>query len=117
MFGTDKSISSLQELFSEAMHYLSLQKENIQLQVAEKLIVLLSTVILAFSLIAIGMITLFFLSLTLAGILETLIGVWPLAYALVGGCIALMGASLYWKRERFIVRPLSRFIGNLLLKH
>ena len=46
MFADDNSIENIQQLFLEFKKYLELQKKYTQLEVAEKLTILLSTLIL-----------------------------------------------------------------------
>ena len=46
MFTSDKSIEDLQQLFAEVKKFLALQKQYTLLEVAEKLTILLSTLIL-----------------------------------------------------------------------
>ena len=49
MFADDNSIENIQQLFLEFKKYLELQKKYTQLEVAEKLTILLSTLILVYA--------------------------------------------------------------------
>jgi hypothetical protein len=115
MFATDKTIDSLQALFTEVKHYVDLQKDYIKLDITHKLVVLLSTLILILVLVVLGMIALFYLSFTLAYVLEPHVGGLMNSYAIITGGIILLGGVIYGFRRQLIIRPLTNFIANLLL--
>ena len=115
MFATDKTIDSLQALFTEVKHYVDLQKDYVKLDITHKLTVLLSTLILILILVVLGMIALFYLSFTLAYILEPHVGGLVNSYAIITAGILLIGAVLYGLRQRLIIQPLTHFIANLFL--
>ena len=64
MFADDNSIENIQQLFFDFKKYLELQKKYTQLEVAEKLTILLSTLILVLLVVILGMVALFYLSFT-----------------------------------------------------
>lgn len=115
MFINDKTIDNLQVLFSEAKHYIDLQKDYVKLDITYKLAVLLSTLILIFILTVLGMIALFYLSFTLAYILEHHVGGLMNSYAIITGTILLLGILIYGFRQRLIIQPLTNFLANLIL--
>ena len=115
MFSTDKTIDSLQALFTEVKHYVDLQKDYIKLDITHKLTVLLSTLILILVLVVLGMIALFYLSFTLAYILEPHVGGLMNSDAIITGGILGIAALIYAFRQRLIIQPLTRFLANLLL--
>ena len=115
MFATDKTIDSLQALFTEVKHYVDLQKDYVKLDITHKLTVLLSTLILILILVVLGMIALFYLSFTLAYILEPHVGGLVNSYAIITAGILLIGVVLYWLRKRLIIQPLTNFLANLFL--
>ena len=102
MFTNDKTIDNLQSLIAELKHYVDLQKDYIKLDIAHKLIVLLSTLILIFVLVVLAMIALFYLSFTLAYVLEPHVGGLMNSYAIITGGILLLGAIIYGCRKQFI---------------
>ena len=59
MFADDNSIENIQQLFFDFKKYLELQKKYTQLEVAEKLTILLSTLILVLLVVILGMVALF----------------------------------------------------------
>ena len=115
MFATDKTIDNLQALFTEVKHYVDLQKDYVKLDITHKLTVLLSTLILILILVVLGMTALFYLSFTLAYILEPHVGGLMNSYAIITSGIVLIGVLVYWFRQRLIVQPLTHFLANLLL--
>lgn len=115
MFSTDKTIDNLQALFTEVKHYVDLQKDYVKLDITHKLTVLLSTLILILILVVLGMIALFYLSFTLAYILEPHVGGLVNSYAIITVGILLIGGIIYGCRQRFIIQPLTTFLANLLL--
>lgn len=115
MFTSDKTIDNLQELFKEVKHYVDLQKDYVKLDITHKLTVLLSTLILILILVVLGMIALFYLSFTLAYVLEPLVGGLTTSYAIITGGILLIGILIYGYRQRIIIQPLTNFLANLLL--
>ena len=116
MFGTDKNIENLQQLLVEVKKYVELQRDYIKLDIVEKLTVLLSTLILVLIMLILGMIALFYLSFTLAYILEPHVGGLTQSYAIISACIIFLIIVVTINRKRFIERPLVRFLVNLFLK-
>ena len=115
MFANDKTIDNLQSLFTEVKHYVDLQKEYVKLDITQKLTVLLSTLILILILVVLGMIALFYLSFTLAYLLEPLVGSLTVSYAIISAGILLIAMAIYGCRKRLIIQPLTNFLANLLL--
>ena len=115
MFATDRTIDSLQALFTEVKHYVDLQKDYVKLDITHKLTILLSTLILIFILVVLGMIALFYLSFTLAYVLEPYVGGHTNSYAIITGGILLIGILIYAFRQKLIIQPLTNFLANLLL--
>ena len=115
MFATDKTIDSLQALLTEVKRYVDLQKDYVKLDITHKLTVLLSTLILILILVVLGMIALFYLSFTLAYILEPHVGGLMNSYAIITLGILALGLVIYWLRKRLIIQPLTNFLANLLL--
>lgn len=114
MFINDNTINNLQSLFAEMKHYIELQKNYIKLDIIYKLTVLLSTLILLFILIVLSMITLFYLSFTLAYVLEPIVGGLTISYAIITGGILIITALIYVCRQTIIIQPLTNFLANLL---
>lgn len=117
MFSTDQSIESLQQLFVEVKKYLSLQKQYTQLEIAEKLTVLLSTLILILIVIILSMVALFYLSFTIAYLLAPVLGSLLLSFALITCFIVLLAIVIVRFRKSLIINPMARFIANLFISN
>ncbi len=115
MLGSEQTIDSLQALFNEVKKYVELQKDYIKLDIVQKLTILLSAFILIIVLMILGMIALFYLSFTLAYILEPHVGGLMASYAIISGSILLIIVCIYLFRQRLITQPLTRFLANLFL--
>lgn len=115
MFENNKTIDNLQTLLAEMKHYANLQKDYIKLDITHKLSVLLSTLMLMFIIVGLGLIALLYLSFTLAYMLEIYVGGMMNSYAIITGTVVLIGMLIYLCRQRIIIQPLSRFLTNLML--
>ena len=115
MFGNDNTIDNLQTLFNELKKYVELQKDYIKLDIVQKLTILISALVLILVIMILGMIALFYLSFMLVYILEPHVGGLTISYAIIGGCILLLIAGIYFFRQRLIVHPLTRFLANLFI--
>lgn len=117
MFVNDKTIDDLQSLFAEVKKYIDLQKDYVKLDITHKLTILLSTLILILVLVVLGMIALFYLSFTLAYVLEPHVGGLMNSYGIITGGILLLGLLIYRFRQHLIIQPLTNFLANLLLNN
>lgn len=115
MFGNDKNIDNLQQLLAELKKYAELQKDYVKLHLVEKLTILISTLILVFILLILGIIALFYLSFTLAYVLAPHVGGLMASYGIITGCIILLILLIVLFRKRLIVQPMVNFLANLLL--
>jgi len=114
MFANDKNIDNLQQLLAELKKYAELQKDYVKLHLV-KLTILISTLILVFILLILGIIALFYLSFTLAYVLEPHVGGLMASYGIITGCIILLILLIVLFRKRLIVQPMVNFLANLLL--
>lgn len=114
MFENNKTIDNLQTLLAEMKHYAELQKDYIKLDIAHKLTVLLSTLMLIFILAGLGLIALLYLSFTLAYTLEGYVGGLMNSFAIITGFVILTCILIYLCRRWIIIQPLTRFLTNLI---
>ena len=114
MFENNKTIDNLQTLLAEMKHYAELQKDYIKLDIAHKLTVLLSTLMLIFILAGLGLIALLYLSFTLAYTLEGYVGGLMNSFAIITGVVVLTCILIYLCRRQIIIQPLTRFLTNLI---
>ena len=115
MFTDDKSIDNIQQLFAEFKKFLGLQKEDTQLELTEKLTILLSTLIMILVLTILGMVALFYLLFALAYILEPLVGGLMVSFGIIAGINVLLIAIIYFFRRQLIISPMVNFLANLFL--
>lgn len=115
MFANDKNIDNLQQLFVELKKYAELQKDYVKLHLVEKLTILISSLILVFVLVILGIIALFYLSFTLAYVLAPHVGGLMVSYGIITGCIILLIILIILFRKRLIMQPMVNFLANLLL--
>ena len=114
---TEKNtVDSIRQLIAELKEYAILQKDYAKLQFVEKLtILLLSTLILIFILITLGMVTLFYLLFSLAYVLEPLVGL-SLSFCLIACLSISIIICMIVFRKNLITNPLVRFLATLFLK-
>ena len=116
MFGVEKGIENLQQLFVESKKYLELQTEYAKLELTEKLTILLSTLILVLILIILGMVTLFYFSFTIAYVIAPFIGGLMNSFGLITLFLLIVMAVVYRYRQKLIVAPMVKFLASLFLK-
>ncbi len=115
MFADDQSIENFQQLFIEFKKYLKLQKEYTQLELTEKLTILLSTLILILVLVVLGMVALFYLLFAFAYVLEPLVGGLTASFCIIAGINVLLMVFLYVFRKPLIISPMVNFLANLFI--
>lgn len=116
MFADDKSIENLCRLLGEAKKYLELQKEYTKLELTEKLTILLSTLILVLLVVLLGMVVLFYLSFTLAYLLDPMVGGLMTAFALVAALHLLLIVVVITFRKRLLINPMAKFLAALFFR-
>lgn len=115
MFADDKSIDNLQQLFMEFKEYLKLQKEYTQLEITEKLSILLSALILLLVVITLGIVALFYLSFATAYILEPLVGGLTASFGIIACFHILLIVLIIAFRKKLIINPMVNFVAGLFI--
>ena len=115
MFADDNSIENIQQLFFDFKKYLKLQKKYTQLEVAEKLTILLSTLILVLLVVILGMVALFYLSFPLAYILDPIVGGLMVSFAMISCFHILLIVLIVVFRKKIIINPMTKFIAGLFI--
>lgn len=115
MFANDKSIDNLQDLFQEFRKYLELQGQYLRFEVIEKLTILLSTLVLIFILIIVGVMALFYFSFMLVYMLAMTTGSFAAGYAIIGTALILIALLIYHFRAALIFQPMVNFLARLFL--
>lgn len=110
-----KIAEELKEIVSQSIDWAKLEVEYFKLSGAEKLIVLLSTMIVG-GIIVVMLLPVFIMFLFSLVSVFRLIMPLALAYLTVGGIVLVLLTILFFLRKPLIVTPVSRFITKLLLE-
>lgn len=110
----DKYAHLLSALFHEGKEYLELKKEFLTLTVVEKATIFISTLVIGFILIILGMIALFYLSFMAANLMAPYVGGQWASFGIITICILLLMWLFFLLRKALVIRPLTRFLYTLL---
>ncbi len=114
MFSTDQNIETIGQLVEALRHYVGLQTEYVKLDVAEKVVRLLTVATMTIVLSVLLIMAAIFASFALAHALQPYTGeAW--AYAIVAALYLLLLILVVIFRKRWIERPLVRFLASMLL--
>ncbi|NCC10796.1 MAG: phage holin family protein [Bacteroidia bacterium] len=116
MFSDDKNLEQAERLVEEIKSYLTLQKRYAQLELTEKLSILLSMIIMLIIVILLGVVALFYFSFAMAYVLEPLVGGLKTGLLIIAmfNLLLILGVLLF--RKRLIINPMVRFLAKLFLK-
>ncbi|MBQ7423787.1 MAG: phage holin family protein [Prevotella sp.] len=114
MFSSDKNVETISQLVELTRHYIGLQGEYLRLDVIDKVVRLLTALIMAGILFLFILITLIYLSFAAAYGLSAIVSL-PVAFAIIGGVYLLAIMIIVINRKRWIERPLVRFLASLLM--
>lgn len=117
MFADDNSIETIRQLFLDFKKYLELQKKYTRLELAEKLTILLSTLILVLLAVIFGMVALFYLSFAMVYVLEPIVGGLTVSFAIMSCFHLLLIGAIIAFRKKLIINPMTRFIAGLFIDH
>lgn len=101
-------------LFDRIKAYISLNVENIRLTVAEKVVLLLSTILTIIVALILGGIALMFITVAVAHVLALWLPVW-VCYAIMAGVNIVLLLLLLIFRRALIINPISRVITRIIL--
>ncbi|MBD5355479.1 MAG: phage holin family protein [Bacteroides sp.] len=109
-----KITDELKDLFSQTVTWGKLELEYMKLTAAEKLIILISTLIVG-AIFVLFLLPIFIMLLfALAGVFRMFMSA-PLAYLSVAGVVMLILALVYVFRNVLVVNVVSRFVTKLFL--
>ena len=114
MLSSDKNVENIGQLMELLKHYLGLQTEYVKLDVIDKVVRLLTAAALAILFFLLIIAVMLFLSFALAYWLGQHIGMAP-AFSVVGGLHLLLLLLFFLFHEKWIERPLVRFLAGLLM--
>ena len=115
MLSNDKNVESIAQLASLLKHYLGLQAEYVKLDVIDKVVRLLTATALAIVFFLLIIAVMLFFSFAMAYWLGRFVGMAP-AFFIVSGFHLLLLFLFFLFHEKWIERPLVRFLANLLLE-
>lgn len=115
MFSTDKNIETIAQLVEVARHYIGLQTKYMKLDVIDKIVRLLTALVMVGLLSLLLLLGLIYLSFAVAYAIEPVIGAAP-AFACVAGVYFVVLLLFVWFRKQWIERPLVRFLAGLLMQ-
>lgn len=114
MISEDKNVESLMQMIETTREYLIQQEEYLKLSATDKIVRLMSAMILAIILFVILIAVMFHLSMAAVEWMTTFIGRAE-AYAIAAFAFALMAICVYLLRKKCIERPLTVFMTGILL--
>ena len=112
MLSSDKNVENIGQLAELLKHYLGLQTEYVKLDVIDKVVRLLTAAALAILFFLLIIAVMLFLSFAVAYWLGQRMA--P-AFCVIGGFHLLLLFLFFVYHEKWIERPLVRFLANLLL--
>lgn len=114
MFSTDKNIETIAQLVEVVRHYIGLQSKYMKLDVIDKIVRLLTALIMVAVLSLLLVLALIYLSFAAAYALQPLIGT-AAAFACIAGAYLFVFFMCIAFRKKWIERPLVRFLASLLM--
>ena len=114
MLSNDKNVENIRQLIELLKHDLGLQTEYVKLDVIDKVVRLLTAAALAIVFFLLIIAVMMFLSFAVVYWLSHYIGMAP-AFIAVSGFHLLLLFLFFIFHEKWIERPLVRFLANLLM--
>lgn len=110
-----KISEEVKDLFSQTMTWAKLEIEYVKLTAAEKLIILISTMIIGAVFVLFLLPIFIMLLFALAGLFRMFMSP-PLAYLSVAGIVILMLALVFVFRKVLVINMVSKFVTKLFLE-
>lgn len=108
-----KIVDEIRGIFEQSKTWLTLEVEYAKLTLAEKATVLITSLILGFVCLLLGMVVLILLALSLSELFMTLMSP-ALAYLTVAGIILMLLLLLYMLRKPLLLDPVARLITKVI---
>lgn len=115
MLSNDENIETIGQLVESVRHYIGLRSEYAKLDVIEKVVRLLTALVMFVILSVLLLLALIYASFAIAYALETVVGR-PTAFSIVAVVYLLALASCVVFRKKWIEQPLVRFLSNILMQ-
>jgi len=114
MLSSDKNVETLAQLIVELRKYIGLQKEYLKFDVIDRVVRLVSALILAIVFLVLALGIGLFSALSLAFWLADAVGL-VVAFAIVAGLFLVLFLVVFAFRRPWIEKPLVKFMVNILL--
>jgi membrane-bound ClpP family serine protease len=114
MLSSDKNVENIGQLVQLLKHYLGLQAEYVKLDLIDKVVRLLTAAALAIIFFLLIVAVLMFFSFAAAYWMSRYVGMAP-AFIFVGLFHLLLLILFFVFHDKWIERPLVRFLANLLM--
>ena len=115
MFSTDKNIETIAQLIEVVRHYIGLQTKYMKLDVIDKIVRLLTALVMVAVLSLLLFLGLIYLSFAAVYTMQPLVGT-AASFAVVAGVYLAVFVLCIVFRKRWIERPLVRFLASLLMQ-
>lgn len=103
---------SLRNIFEQSKEWLRLEFEYAKLTAAEKITILMGSLIIGFVCLLLGMVVLIMLAFSLAEVFKMLMSP-ALAYLSTAGAICLLLILLYLFRKQMLLNPIAKLITKV----
>ncbi|MBO6287755.1 MAG: phage holin family protein [Prevotella sp.] len=115
MFSNDQNIETIGQLVEVLKHYIGLQNEYLRLDVIEKVVRLITALLIAAVVTLLIMIILIYLSFAAAYAMAPFIGhAW--AFCIVAAVYVVLFLLFLAFRKRWVEKPLVKFLASLLME-
>lgn len=115
MLSNDENIETIGQLVESVKHYVGLRSEYAKLDVIEKVVRLLTALVMFVILSVLLLLALIYASFAVAYALEDVVGK-PMAFCIVAIVYLVALASCVVFRKKWIEQPLVRFLSNILMQ-
>ncbi|WP_077196388.1 phage holin family protein [Prevotella ihumii] len=115
MFSNDNNVETIGQLVERLKRYIGLQAEYVKLDVIEKVVRLLTVLILATVFVGTLTLALIYFSFAAAFALQQLVGSLVLGFLIVGSFYLFILVLLVLLRHRLIERLLVKFLASFLM--
>ena len=115
MFSNDQNIETIGQLVELIRHYIGLQNEYLRLDVIEKVVRLITALIMAAVVFLIILIIFIYLSFAAAYAMAPCVG-HPAAFCIVAGFYILVFLLFMAFRKSWVEKPMVRFLASLLME-
>jgi hypothetical protein len=114
VFSNDQNIEYIAQFVEEVKRWFDLRTKYTRLTVVDKIVRIITSLILIMAISVILVLFLFFISYAAANFLDKVFESVPLGFLFVGCVYLLMLIIVYNARHALIERPLVRFLMNIL---